>query len=438
MEYSIVLMTQGIIFYVLVCGKVPFDDPNLPQLHAKIKSGIVSYPDHLSKDCKDLLSQILVVDPNKRAKMAHIKSHCWFKDRKQFEVYALPRIPEAPLNQDVIDKLQVFGYCSTKDSEDAMDLARHVHQTFDRLVPHPSISREFQIPVASMYVLIEDNIKALQNCSITVNGCPQQERRAGKLNKKQSKAFKLRNKITSKLKKIKGALKISESHSEPNRRNTISIPLGSMDTSKKAEVDHTPVIASLSASNSRESMNASESDFSGLEVLSDSEVHNVKSRLGKRPLRHRSQNTRMLEERRPESISRRHSLASRPPKDASDTIDHNLKQIFFGRIFSVSNTSTKSPTVVRMALLKVLIQISESGMITFQERFGSVYVTSASPFSEQQTVEGMPMPTVPLQMQIRLVQIRWTKLIGIRFKRMNGDAVQYSKLCRLILDSLKL
>lgn len=38
----------GIVLYVLVCGKVPFDDQSMPALHAKIKKGQVDYPSWLS------------------------------------------------------------------------------------------------------------------------------------------------------------------------------------------------------------------------------------------------------------------------------------------------------------------------------------------------------------------------------------------------------
>ena len=38
----------GIVLYVLVCGKVPFDDQSMPALHAKIKRGHVEYPHSLS------------------------------------------------------------------------------------------------------------------------------------------------------------------------------------------------------------------------------------------------------------------------------------------------------------------------------------------------------------------------------------------------------
>lgn len=34
----------GAVLYVLVCGKVPFDDQDMPTLRAKIKQGLVEYP----------------------------------------------------------------------------------------------------------------------------------------------------------------------------------------------------------------------------------------------------------------------------------------------------------------------------------------------------------------------------------------------------------
>ncbi|OAD78590.1 hypothetical protein PHYBLDRAFT_90328, partial [Phycomyces blakesleeanus NRRL 1555(-)] len=67
----------GIVLYVLVCGRVPFDDTSLPALHAKIKAGVVVYPDHLSKDCIHLLSNILVVDPLQRKDLSFVRNHPW-------------------------------------------------------------------------------------------------------------------------------------------------------------------------------------------------------------------------------------------------------------------------------------------------------------------------------------------------------------------------
>lgn len=38
----------GVVLYVLVCGKVPFDDQNTQTLHDKIKRGAIEYPAHLT------------------------------------------------------------------------------------------------------------------------------------------------------------------------------------------------------------------------------------------------------------------------------------------------------------------------------------------------------------------------------------------------------
>ena len=67
----------GIVLYVLVCGKVPFDDQSMPALHAKIKKGQVEYPAWLSGECKHILSRMLVTNPQQRAGLPEILSHPW-------------------------------------------------------------------------------------------------------------------------------------------------------------------------------------------------------------------------------------------------------------------------------------------------------------------------------------------------------------------------
>ena len=65
----------GIVLYVLVCGKVPFDDQSMPALHAKIKRGLVEYPAWLSNECKSLLGRMLVTNPAERATLSEVLSH---------------------------------------------------------------------------------------------------------------------------------------------------------------------------------------------------------------------------------------------------------------------------------------------------------------------------------------------------------------------------
>ncbi|CEP15490.1 hypothetical protein [Parasitella parasitica] len=108
----------GVVLYVLVCGRVPFDDTNLPALHEKIKAGIVEdYPDHLGKDCLDLLSKIFVVDPSRRITLSAIQSHPWMN--KGFEEpirnYLPHRQPLEHIDMDIVNGMDGFGLGSPQE-----------------------------------------------------------------------------------------------------------------------------------------------------------------------------------------------------------------------------------------------------------------------------------------------------------------------------------
>ncbi|VFR01202.1 unnamed protein product [Cuscuta campestris] len=69
----------GVILYALLCGTLPFDDENIPNLFKKIKGGLYTLPSHLSVGARDLIPQMLVVDPLKRITIPGIRQHHWFK-----------------------------------------------------------------------------------------------------------------------------------------------------------------------------------------------------------------------------------------------------------------------------------------------------------------------------------------------------------------------
>ncbi|MCJ1475605.1 serine/threonine-protein kinase KIN2 [Lambiella insularis] len=106
----------GIVLYVLVCGKVPFDDQSMPQLHAKIKKGAVDYPTWLSAECRNLISRMLVTDPKQRATLSEIMGHPWIT--KGFstppENYLPHREPlQLPLDSSVVEKMTGFDFGSS-------------------------------------------------------------------------------------------------------------------------------------------------------------------------------------------------------------------------------------------------------------------------------------------------------------------------------------
>ncbi|XP_011010304.1 PREDICTED: SNF1-related protein kinase catalytic subunit alpha KIN10-like isoform X1 [Populus euphratica] len=71
----------GVILYALLCGTLPFDDENIPNLFKKIKDGIYTLPSHLSPGARDLIPRMLVVDPMKRMTIPEIRQHPWFQAR---------------------------------------------------------------------------------------------------------------------------------------------------------------------------------------------------------------------------------------------------------------------------------------------------------------------------------------------------------------------
>ncbi|KAJ3496704.1 hypothetical protein NLJ89_g10446 [Agrocybe chaxingu] len=98
----------GVVLYVLVCGKVPFDDQSMPALHAKIKRGLVEYPVWLSAECKHLLSRVLVTNPANRATLAEVMSHPWMV-RGFAGPPAIHLVHREPLRPDELDRQVIKG-----------------------------------------------------------------------------------------------------------------------------------------------------------------------------------------------------------------------------------------------------------------------------------------------------------------------------------------
>nr|Q02723.1 RecName: Full=Carbon catabolite-derepressing protein kinase [Secale cereale]AAA33921.1 RKIN1 [Secale cereale] len=103
----------GVILYALLCGAVPFDDDNIPNLFKKIKGGTYILPIYLSDLVRDLISRMLIVDPMKRITIGEIRKHSWFQNR-------LPRYLAVPppdmmqqakmIDEDTLRDVVKLGY----------------------------------------------------------------------------------------------------------------------------------------------------------------------------------------------------------------------------------------------------------------------------------------------------------------------------------------
>lgn len=58
------IWSSGVILFALVCGYLPFEDPNTSKLYKKILNGSYDIPNYLTAECVDILSKILNKDPD--------------------------------------------------------------------------------------------------------------------------------------------------------------------------------------------------------------------------------------------------------------------------------------------------------------------------------------------------------------------------------------
>lgn len=75
---SVDIWSCGVILFALLCGFLPFEDPNTSSLYKKILAADYQLPNFVSKQAADLIARILTANPDKRISIAEIKKHPWF------------------------------------------------------------------------------------------------------------------------------------------------------------------------------------------------------------------------------------------------------------------------------------------------------------------------------------------------------------------------
>lgn len=70
--------SSGVILYVMLCGRLPFENEDVGRLFQQIAEGVYFLPNYLSHDARSLINGMLHVDPVKRLTIADIMVHPWF------------------------------------------------------------------------------------------------------------------------------------------------------------------------------------------------------------------------------------------------------------------------------------------------------------------------------------------------------------------------
>lgn len=149
----------GVVLYVMLCGKVPFDDESVRDLQNKIKEAnyILTVP--LSPSATDLLSKILVSDSSIRLTVTEILKSEWVNCQYKIPVenYIGNRFPINQINFEYVKALSTalsFQFSTVKE-----DLENYLMLCKDHSSSKNTIYWS-KSPTISLYYLLMENINS--------------------------------------------------------------------------------------------------------------------------------------------------------------------------------------------------------------------------------------------------------------------------------------
>ncbi|XP_050640373.1 serine/threonine-protein kinase SIK1 [Macaca thibetana thibetana] len=157
------IWSLGVVLYVLVCGSLPFDGPNLPTLRQRVLEGRFRIPFFMSQDCESLIRRMLVVDPARRITIAQIRQHRWMR--------AEPCLPGPACST-----FSAHSYSSNLGDYDEQALGIMQTLGVDRQRTVESLQNSSYNHFAAIYYLLLERLKEYRNAQCARPGPARQPR----------------------------------------------------------------------------------------------------------------------------------------------------------------------------------------------------------------------------------------------------------------------
>jgi len=112
----------GVILFALLTGSLPFDDKSIRKLLTKVKTGVYTIPPYVPEGARDLITQMLHVDPAQRITLQQVQEHEWFNRTPymphQYIEPNLQRLNDiSEIDRDIIESLGYLGWGGANPNE---------------------------------------------------------------------------------------------------------------------------------------------------------------------------------------------------------------------------------------------------------------------------------------------------------------------------------
>ncbi|KAI9480431.1 MAG: kinase-like domain-containing protein [Benjaminiella poitrasii] len=442
----------GVVIYVLVTGQVPFDDPTMAGMHAKVKHGNVEYPSYLSTDCRHLLQRMLVTNREKRSTMSEIITHTWMN--RGYSAIVDNHLPqrnplELPIDMNVVQGMQGFEFGSQES----------IKAELEALI-NKGVSD--QHPLISVYYLVMERMKRHsgekipQLASVDLEQSERSTKTVGVAYSAEGKSqvqasfsqpIAIKSPTTThpntdllsphSSSDSTGASSSKHRRSASDAGTKLSTPTNMLRRLSRRLSRHNAIMMQEEI-NSMKEQNADAAvkpvpavrlndDESALEAATPTKldrflkratsitVKDLPSTHHHHHQRHKSVMNEQEIERQDEVISRNNHNDSIP---CLQQADQSIRSVYVKGLFSVSTTSTKKPSLIR----KEIVDALKTKGINYRE-----------------TVDRFECYQNLIKFDIYIVKIPWLLgMRGVQFRRVSGDPWQYKNICSNILNALKL
>lgn len=159
----------GVILYVLLCHRLPFDSDSLPELFRNISNGIYVLPAFLSPAAANLIQRMLIVNPLGRISIQEIMQDEWFK--VDIPLYLVPRDLRKPMgleSDDDTDSVASLHSDEPIDDELVTALANTMGYGIDEIYESLQTARDDPglNEIRDAYLLMRENKEILRDLEV--------------------------------------------------------------------------------------------------------------------------------------------------------------------------------------------------------------------------------------------------------------------------------